>query len=189
MDSALGQSTAPEKLTTPAVSWFGHCHPVAAGRFAANDTGYAGLNREGKGDITMTETHAGPPAEARSVTELVNDATEQIARLVRDEIQLAGLEMQSKGKRFGRGASLAGVGAVLAWYGGAALVAAAVLGLATPLDGWAAALIVGAVLLIAAAVLVFAGKKDVQKAVPPVPQEAVAGVQHDIEAIKDGRKR
>ncbi|WP_338770606.1 phage holin family protein [Nocardia vulneris] len=134
----------------------------------------------------MTETHTGAPGDTRSVAELVNDATAQVSRLVRDEIQLARLEVQQKGKLIGRGAGLAGVGAVLGLYGGAALVAAAVFALAIPLPGWAAALIVGAVLLIAAALFAVLGKKDVQRAVPPVPQEAAAGVKQDIETIKHG---
>ncbi|WP_194814352.1 phage holin family protein [Nocardia sp. XZ_19_385] len=137
----------------------------------------------------MTETHSVPPTEKRSVAELVNDATEQLSRLIRDEIQLAKIELQSKGKRVGRGAGLAGAGAVLAFYGGAALIAAIIFALAIPLNEWAAALIVGAVLLITGAVLAMLGKKDVQQAVPPVPEEAVAGVKRDIESIKDGSKR
>ncbi|MEV6276128.1 phage holin family protein [Nocardia sp. NPDC051832] len=137
----------------------------------------------------MTETQSVPPAERRSVAELVNDATDQMSRLIRDEIQLAKLELQSKGKRVGRGAGLAGAGAVLALYGGAALIAALIFALAIPLNGWAAALIVGVALLTAGAVLAMLGKNDVRQAVPPVPEEAVAGVRRDIESIKDGSKR
>ncbi|WP_378735855.1 phage holin family protein [Nocardia brasiliensis] len=137
----------------------------------------------------MTETRSGPPTETRSVAELVNDATEQMSRLIRDEIQLARLEVQKKGKLIGRGAGLAGVGALLGFYGGAALIAAAIFALAIPLPEWAAALIVGAALLVVGAVFALLGKKDVQEAVPPVPQEAAEGVKRDIETIKDGRNR
>ncbi|MFI6043384.1 phage holin family protein [Nocardia sp. NPDC051321] len=137
----------------------------------------------------MTEARNGPPAQTRSVGELVNDATEQISRLIRDELQLARLEVQNKGKLIGRGAGLAGAGALLAFYGGAALIAAAIFALAIPLPAWAAALIVGGVLLVVGAVLAVLGKKDVQEAVPPVPQQAAADVKRDIETIKDGRRR
>lgn len=135
---------------------------------------------------TTPETSA---AHQRTVTELVEDATTQLTRLVRDEIQLAGLEMRNKARGFGAGAGLAGVGTLLAFYGGAALVAAAVFGLAIPLPDWAAALIVGAVLLCAGAIFALAGKKSVQRAAPPVPEEALAGMREDIEAIKDGSRR
>ncbi|WP_454196522.1 phage holin family protein [Nocardia sp. Marseille-Q1738] len=136
----------------------------------------------------MTETaRTGPPANTRSVTELIDDATAQISRLIRDELQLARLEMRQKGKRFGRGAGLTGVAALLAFYGGAAVVAAAVLGLAELLPGWAAALIVAGALLTVAAILGLFGKKEVENAAPPIPREAIEGVHEDIEVIKDRR--
>ncbi|MBF6204264.1 MULTISPECIES: phage holin family protein [Nocardia] len=129
-----------------------------------------------------------PPANSRSVAELVEDATAQLSRLIRDELQLARVEMRQKGKQFGRGAGLAGVAALLAFYGGAALVAAAVLGLTELLPGWASALIVAGALLVVAAILGLSGKKSVETATPPIPQEAVEGVREDIEVIKDRRR-
>ena len=45
------------------------------------------------------------------------------------------------------------------------------------------------VLLVIAGVLALVGKKDVEKAVPPVPTEAIAGVQADIAAVKQGLSR
>lgn len=128
-------------------------------------------------------------ADARSVSELVGDASEQLSRLVRDEIRLATLEMQEKGKRVGKGAGLAGAGTVLALYGVGALVAAAVIGLAEPLPAWAAALIVGVVLLVVAGILALAGKKNVQSATPPLPEDAVHGVQQDVATIKERSRR
>lgn len=137
----------------------------------------------------MTERPAGKSAESPSVAELVNAATEQMRRLVRDEMRLATLELQRKGKRLGIGAGLAGAAGLLAFYGGATVIAAGVLALATVLPGWAAALIVGAVLLLAAAVAGLAGKKQVQQAVPPVPEEATRSVKQDIDVIKEGTQR
>ncbi|WP_433526958.1 phage holin family protein [Nocardia pseudovaccinii] len=139
----------------------------------------------------MTETPTGSyietsPTETRSVAELVNDATEQMGRLIRDEIKLAELEVQSKGKRLGRGAVMTGAGALAACYGGAAVIVAVIIALAGPLSGWAAALIVGAVLLLVGGALAAIGKKDLQKAVPPVPREAITGVQQDIHVIRSG---
>lgn len=128
-------------------------------------------------------------ADTRSVTELVEDATSQLTRLVRDEIQLARLEMQDKTKGVAKGAGMAGAGGLLAFYGGAALVAAAVLALALVLPDWAAALIVGAVLLSLGAGLALLGKKNVSAAGPPVPQHAVDDVREDIQAVKGGTRR
>lgn len=137
----------------------------------------------------MTETRIGSPAEARSVAELVSDATEQMSRLIRDEIRLAELEVRSKSQRMGRGVGLAGAGAVSAFYGGAAVIASAIIALVGPLPDWGAPLIVGAVLLFAGAVLALIGRKTVRQAGPPVPREAIAGVEEDIRTIKDGRHR
>src|ERR671916_752550 len=98
----------------------------------------------------MSDNAGGPPAQHsqdRPVGQLVSDATEQITRLVRDEIRLAAAELQQKGKRLGVGAGLFGGAGVLALYGGAALVAALILGLATFLVPWLAALIVAVVVL------------------------------------------
>ncbi|MFI6868506.1 phage holin family protein [Nocardia sp. NPDC050406] len=133
--------------------------------------------------------HQAPPERSRSVAELITETTEQTRRLVRDEIRLAALEMQSKRKRFTVGAGLAGAGSLLAFYGGAILAATLVIALALTLWWWVSGLIVGLALVAIGGILTLAGKKNVEKAIPPLPQEAASGVQHDIAAIKDGSTR
>ena len=125
----------------------------------------------------------------RPVGQLVSDATEQITRLVRDEMRLAATELQRKGKRLGVGAGLLSGAGVLAFYGGAALVAALILGLATALMPWLAALIVGVAVLGVAGVFAVVGKKQVQRAAPLVPEETTASVKADINTIKEGMHR
>ena len=80
--------------------------------------------------------------EDASIGELVARITEETSTLVRDELRLAQLEMTRKGKYAGIGAGLLGGGALFAVYAVGTLVAAAVLGLALVVPGWAAALIV-----------------------------------------------
>jgi hypothetical protein len=70
----------------------------------------------------------------RPVGELFQQLSTQTATLVRQEIKLAQLELQEKGKRAGLGAGMFGGAGVVALYGGGALVAAAVLALATALE-------------------------------------------------------
>ncbi|MFF5032988.1 phage holin family protein [Nocardia salmonicida] len=135
----------------------------------------------------MADTHTGPPD--RSVAELVDDATQQITRLVRDEIALARVEMQDRTKGIARGVGIVGAGGLVAFYGGIALTAAAVFALALVLPNWAAALIVGAGLVVVGAGLGLLGKKNVTEAAPPVPREAMQSVKEDIEIVKDGSKR
>ncbi|WP_199430114.1 phage holin family protein [Qaidamihabitans albus] len=127
--------------------------------------------------------------EDRSVSQLVSDMSEQVSRLVRDEMKLAVTEMQHKGKRFGAGAGLAGAAGVTALFGAATLIAAAVLALALVLPGWASALIIGGGLLLVAGVLGLVGKSQVQRAVPPVPEEATTSVQRDVESVKERVRR
>jgi len=142
--------------------------------------------------LIMSEDAGGSPAQDprdRPIGQLVNDATEQITRLVRDEMRLAVVELQQKGKRLGIGAGLLGGAGVLAFYGGAALVTALILGLATQIVAWLAALIVGVAVLGVAGVLAVVGKKKVQRAGPLVPEESTASVKADINTIKEGMHR
>ncbi len=104
-------------------------------------------------------------------------------------MRLAATELQHKGKRLGVGAGLVGGAGVLAFYGGAALVTALILGLATVLVSWLAALIVGVVVLAVAGVLALVGKKQVQRAGSLVPEESAASVKADINTIKEGMHR
>ncbi len=77
--------------------------------------------------------------------ELIQEASQQTALLVRQELALAQLEMKEKGKRAGMGAGLFGGAGAVAFYGGGVLIAAIVLVLATALEPWIAALIVAVV--------------------------------------------
>jgi hypothetical protein len=124
-----------------------------------------------------------------TIGELARQLPEQISRLVREELRLAQLEMTQKGKRAGIGAGLLGGGGVIALYGVAALLAAAILALALVLPAWASALIVGGALLLVAAALARLGRKRVKQAMPPVPQQTQASVEADVEEIKERVQR
>jgi uncharacterized membrane protein YqjE len=133
----------------------------------------------------MSEASFREPPPAASASELVTQAAAQISTLVRDELALAKLEMTEKGKRAGLGGGLVGGAAVLGLYGlGLLLVLAVVLlDLAWPL--WLAVLVVMLVVFAAAGIAALAGKKKLQAASPPVPQQAVAGAQADVRTVKN----
>jgi uncharacterized membrane protein YqjE len=124
--------------------------------------------------------------QAASTGELVNRLSSQVTDLVRGELALARGELQAKGKRLGAGAGLAGVAGVFAVGGLLSFLAAAIAALALVLPVWASAVIVGVVLLVVAGILGLLGKKQIQQATPPVPEQAVRGVQDDVQAIKEG---
>ncbi|SDZ33529.1 Putative Holin-X, holin superfamily III [Micromonospora pattaloongensis] len=125
-----------------------------------------------------------PPAQ-QSTAELVQHASEQISRLVRDELTLARMELAEKGKHAGVGAGLLGGGGVVALFGLGTLIAAVVLLLALAMPAWVAALIVAVALFAVAGVLALAGKKQVTQAVPPMPTAAADGVRADVQTVSD----
>jgi uncharacterized membrane protein YqjE len=121
----------------------------------------------------------------QSLNELVQRASSQTASLVRKELRLAQVELLEKGKRVGLGAGMFGGSGVVALYGVGALMAAAIVGLATAVAGWLAALIVAVVLFAVAGVLALTAKRRLQRATPPAPEEAIESVQMDIEEVKE----
>jgi uncharacterized membrane protein YqjE len=128
------------------------------------------------------------PVTDQSTSELVQRASEQISRLVRDEMALAKAELAEKGKHAGIGVGLFGGGGVLAMYGVGALIATLIIVLDLFLPLWLAALIVTVVLFAIAGILALLGKRQVTKASPPEPQEAVASVKADVDEVKHAVK-
>ncbi len=129
------------------------------------------------------DTPTGPGSQ-ESISELVKQLTEQTSRLARQEVELAKTELAEKGKRAGIGAGMFGGSAVLGLYALGALVAAAVLGLATAVTAWLAALIIAAVLGAGAGILALQGRTKVQQATPPVPEQATESVKEDVRWAK-----
>ncbi|GGJ78509.1 hypothetical protein GCM10011583_07570 [Streptomyces camponoticapitis] len=95
----------------------------------------------------------------KSAAELVQQASEQLSQLVREELRLATAEMREKGRRAGRGGGLYGGAALVGVLALQALVATVIAALALVLPVWASALIVTAVLAITAAVLAGQGRR------------------------------
>ena len=116
--------------------------------------------------------------------ELVQDLSRQTSTLIRQEMRLAQAELAEKGKHAGKGAGMFGGAGIVALYGVGALVAAAVLGLATVLEPWIAAAAIGAALLVIAGILALTGKKELDEAGPPKPEQALDSVQQDIATVK-----
>jgi lipopolysaccharide export LptBFGC system permease protein LptF len=129
------------------------------------------------------ETH-GNGASEESMAELVKQLSEQTSRLARQEVELAKAELAIKGKRAGIGAGMFGGAGAVGFYALGALIAAAILALATAVTAWLAALIVTAVLGAIAGVLALQGRKKVQSATPPVPEQATESVKEDVQWAK-----
>jgi uncharacterized membrane protein YqjE len=124
-------------------------------------------------------------ASDRPTAELVKLASEQLSRLIRDELRLAQLELAEKGKRAGIGAGLFGAAGVVALYGVTALLATAVIALALVMPAWLAALVVAVALFVVAGVLALIGRGQARRASPPVPKRALESVKADIATVTE----
>jgi uncharacterized membrane protein YqjE len=122
--------------------------------------------------------------EDASISELIQQLSEQTSRLAKQEVELAKVEMTAKGKRLGIGAGAFGGAGLVALFGLGAMTAAVILLLATAVTAWLAALIVAAVYLAVAGALALVGRSKVESATPPVPERAVASVKQDVEQTK-----
>jgi hypothetical protein len=128
------------------------------------------------------------PVTDQSTSELVQQASEQLTRLVRDEITLAKAEFAEKAKHAGIGVGLFSGGGVFALYGVGTMIATVIIALALVMPLWLAALIVTVALFLAAGILVLLGRRQVNKAVPPEPSAAIASAKADVDEVKHAIK-
>jgi MFS family permease len=124
-------------------------------------------------------------AEAdQPVAALLRDLSEQTSTLVRKELELARLEMTEKGKRAGVGVGMFGGAGLVGLYALGAVIAAAILLLATAIAPWLAALVIAAVCGAIAGGLALVGKSKVTQATPPLPEQAAESVKEDVRFTK-----
>jgi uncharacterized membrane protein YqjE len=126
-----------------------------------------------------------PTTRQRPTGELVKDLSAQVSTLVRQELELAKVELTEKGRQAGIGAGMFGGAGLFALYGVGALVTCAIIALATAVAPWLAALIVAVVLFAVAGVLALMGKARAQRAVPPVPEQTVETIKEDVRYTKE----
>jgi MFS family permease len=120
----------------------------------------------------------------RSLADLARQLSNQTTELVHHEVELAKAELRDKGKRAGVGAGMFGGAGALGLYALGALTAAIIAGIAEALPVWASALIVAALYGAVAGILALRGKKKVQEATPPLPEETVQSVKEDVRYTK-----
>jgi uncharacterized membrane protein YqjE len=120
----------------------------------------------------------------RPTGELLRQLSDETTILVKQEVELAKAELQEKGKQAGLGAGMFGGAGLFGVGAFAAVTACVIAALATGMDVWLAALIVAVVYAAVAGVMAITGKKKVQEAVPPVPEQAKDSVKEDMEWAK-----
>src|ERR671926_1650980 len=117
------------------------------------------------------------PSSDAPASELVKQLSEQTSRLVRQEMELAKVELSAKGKEVGIGAGLFGGAGVFGLYALGALTAAIVAALSLAMDTWLAALITAALWGAVAGVMALLGKGRVRDGSPPVPEQSMESVK------------
>jgi hypothetical protein len=115
---------------------------------------------------------------------LVHDLTQQVPDLIRSELRLAQAEMTEKGKRAGLGIGMFSVAGILSFLGLCCVIATTILALAHALPDWLSALVVAALLFVGAGIAALAGKKEIEQATPPAPEQAIDSVKEDIAVVK-----
>ena len=120
----------------------------------------------------------------QSIGELVKDLAGETSTLVRQEIDLAKAEMTERGKQMGKGAGILGAAALVGLLAAGALTACLIAALDLAMATWLAALIVTVVFGAIAAVLAMTGRKQIQEAAPPVPEQAIDSVKEDVQWAK-----
>jgi hypothetical protein len=124
----------------------------------------------------------------RSVADLIKQASDQTASLVRQELELAKAELTVKAKQLGLGAGMFGGAGVLGVYAFGALTAAIILALSLAVTGWLAAAIIAVVYGAIAGGLALQGKNKVKAGTPPVPEQSLQSVRADIQSTKQHAK-
>ena len=114
--------------------------------------------------------------EERPLSDLFRDLKKKKKILIQQEIQLLKLEMSQKATQAGKNVALVAIGAALAYAGLLVLVAAATLGLALIIPGWASALIVGLVVVGIGYGLIQKGICDLRN-INPAPQKTIDSVK------------
>jgi uncharacterized membrane protein YqjE len=129
----------------------------------------------------MADTTTGDELRDRPLGELVKQLASETSTLVRQELDLAKVEMTEKGKKARAGAGLIGGATVLALAALGAFTAFAILALAVVLPGWAAALIVTGVYAALAGVLALRGRDRIRETGGPVPAETKRTIEEDLQ--------
>ena len=119
----------------------------------------------------------------------MRELSEQTTTLVRQELELARLELTDKGKRAGIGVGMFGGAGAMGLYAFGALTACLILLLATAVTAGLAALIIAVVYGAVAGGLALSGKSKVQHAVPPVPEQATESVKENVQWTKTRAKQ
>jgi sporulation protein YlmC with PRC-barrel domain len=165
--------------------------PAASG--AANGASAASpsavLADNGAAAQSTAETVSGS-ADAREqpIGDLLKTVKEEGSTLVAQEVKLAKAELTGKVKDVGIGAGMFGGAGYVAHLASLALMLTIIFALTEAMAPWLAALIVTVLYGAVAAGLAVLGKKRLQQAGPPVPEQTIESVKQTIQTVKEEAK-
>jgi uncharacterized membrane protein YqjE len=119
-----------------------------------------------------------------SMGELFKQLSNDLSTLVRQELELARVEMKETGKKAGLGIGMFGGASIVGLVAFLTFTTCIVAALATGMKVWLAALIVTVVYVAVAAGLAVLGKRRVAEASPPVPEQTLETVKEDVQWAK-----
>ncbi len=123
-----------------------------------------------------------------STGDLVRQLADETRTLVKQELELAKAEMSVKAKEAGLGAGMFGGAGYFGHLAMLGFMLTVIFALATAMQAWLAALIVTVVFAAIAGALALAGKKKIEQAGPPVPEQAVEAAKQTIQNVKEEAK-
>lgn len=128
-----------------------------------------------------------PDKQDRSIGELFSELASDTGLLIRQEIELAKVELTQKASHVGRNVGYLVLGGAVAYAALLALLAAIIILLAGFMPWWAAALVVAVVVGIVAAVLVSKALKSL-KNTNVAPRQTVETLKEDAQWAKQQMK-
>jgi len=124
--------------------------------------------------------------DQRSLGEVVSDLSTDLSTLMKQEVQLAKVELKDEASKVGKGAGMLGGAGLAGWF----VLLFLSLALTFLLDNWlpveAAALITAGIWAVVAAVLAVIGRKELREANPQLPQTQQS-LKEDVQWAKAQR--
>lgn len=159
-----------------------------AGPSGSHSVGDLGSGRAGTGTGPVPDALEPASQETlreQGIADLLKRLSEETTTLVKQELELAKAETTQKAKQAGTGAGLLGGAGVIGLLAGIAFTAFLILLLIEfGIAEWLSALIVTLIYGAVAAFLGLRGKKELQEAAPPAPEQTIETLKEDAEWAK-----
>ena len=131
----------------------------------------------------MQRINENRPMENKPLGDLFSDLASDMSNLVRQEVNLAKLEVTQKAKHVGRNVGYLVVGGAVAYAGLLAVIAAIIMLLDRYMPTWGAALLVGAIVALIAWLLIGKALAGLQQT-DLTPRETVETLKEDAAWVK-----